>query len=168
MVWLQQGSHCVRRCLTLSYIATAPRTFRLDDQLDKRIRDRAAELGTNRTELVARLLDEGVRREHHPLLDFRWVEGERRPYVGDVDVARLIIELRSHRADVETTANVLKIDTQLVDAALAYYQEFRRDTDRLVQREVRRQVATGEAREGRKRLLDEMARSPDAPDTVGA
>lgn len=168
MGWHQEDSHWARRCLTLSCIATATRTFRLDRRLDKRIRDRAGELGTNRTELVARLLDEGVRREHHPLLDFRWADGERRPYVGEADVARLIIELRTHRGDVATTANVLKIDMQLVDAALAYYQEFRRDTDRLIQREVRRQVATGEAREGRRRLLDEMARSPGALDTVGA
>ena len=163
MIWHQQGWSSVRRCTTLSYMTTTTRSFRLDTQLDRRIDARAAELGSTRSELVMRLLDEGVRREQHPLLDFRWVDGERRPHIGNVDAAMLLVELRAHRGDVATAANVLQIEPRIVDAAVAYFQDFQRDMHPLMQREMRRRVTAREAREHTKRLLDEMASSPDAP-----
>ncbi len=165
MIWHQQGWRSVRRRLTLSYIATTTRSFRLDTHLDRRIDARVAELGTTRSELVMRLLDEGVRREQHPLLDFRWVAGERRPHIGNIDAAMLLVELRAHRGDVATAANVLRIGPEIVEAAVAYFQDCHRDMHPLMQREMRRRVSAREAREHTKRLLDEMASSPDAPDT---
>ena len=119
-------------------MATVHRSFRLSADTGRRLDERAAELRTSRSELAERLLDEALRREQHPQIDFRWVEGERRAFVGGIDLARLLVALRGSRGDIGKTANVLRIDEAAIAAALAYYDSYRAETELLVRREIAR------------------------------
>jgi len=152
-------------------MASSHRTFRLSPDTDARLGRRASELGVSRTELVERLLAEGLRLEAHPRVSFRWVEGTRRPFVGGIELARVLAELRSNHGDVGMTANLLRIDPSAVEAALAYHGAFRAETDLLIRATIKRIGEERAAVVRQEQLLRDMKTrtpsSPDARDTVG-
>ena len=138
-------------------MATVHRSFRLSAATGARLDERAAELRTTRSELAERLLDEALRHERHPQVSFRWVDGERRPFVGEIEVVRLLVALRANHGDIGKTATLLRVEQPAIELALAYYDSYRAETDLLVRRTIKRIGHARGAADRRQELLRGMA-----------
>ncbi len=110
---------------------SSPRSFRFPDSLLSSLQTRARERGESANALAERYLDEGLRREDHPLIAFREGAAGRRPaLVGTrLDVAQVVDTLRESNNSVEATGKHLDIPPQLVRAAVRYYAEFPDEVD---------------------------------------
>ena len=110
---------------------TRPRSFRFSDSVLASLQERARERGESANSLAERYLDEGLRRDDHPLIGFREGAGGRRAaLVGTrLDVAQVIDTLRESDNSVEATAEYLGIPERAVRAAVRYYSEFRDEVD---------------------------------------
>ena len=108
-----------------------PRSFRLPDTLLASLQERARERGESANALAERYLEEGLRRDDHPLIVFRdGAAGRRAALVGTrLDVAQVIDTLRESDNSVEATAEYLGIPEQHVRAAVRYYAGFREEVD---------------------------------------
>lgn len=108
-----------------------PRSFRLPDTLLASLQGRARERGESANALAERYLEEGLRRDDHPLIAFRdGAAGRRAALVGTrLDVAQVIDTLRESDNSVEATAEYLAIPEQHVRAAVRYYADFREEVD---------------------------------------
>ena len=108
-----------------------PRSFRLADSVLAALEERARVSGESANALAERYLDEGLRREEHPLIVFRAGAAGRRPaLVGTrLDVAQVLDTLRESDNSVEATGEYLDIPQQLVRAAVRYYAEFPDEVD---------------------------------------
>jgi uncharacterized protein (DUF433 family) len=108
-----------------------PRSFRLPDTLLASLQGRASERGESANALAERYLEEGLRRDDHPLIVFReGAAGRRAALVGTrLDVAQVIDTLRESDNSVEATATYLAIPEQHVRAAVRYYADFRVEVD---------------------------------------
>jgi uncharacterized protein (DUF433 family) len=110
---------------------TRPRSFRFSDSVLSSLQERARERGESANALAERYLDEGLRRDDHPLIGFREGAGGRRAaLVGTrLDVSQVIDTLRESDNSVEATAEYFGIPEQYVRAAVRYYSEFRDEVD---------------------------------------
>jgi uncharacterized protein (DUF433 family) len=108
-----------------------PRSFRFPDTLLASLQGRARERGESANALLERYLDEGLRRDDHPLIVFReGAAGRRAALVGTrLDVAQVIDTLRESDNSVEAAAEYLGIPEQHVRAAVRYYADFRDEID---------------------------------------
>ena len=108
-----------------------PRSFRLPDTLLASLQGRARERGESANSLAERYLEEGLRRDDHPVIVFRdGAAGRRAALVGTrLDVAQVIDTLRECDNSVEATAEYLGIPEQHVRAAVRYYADFREEVD---------------------------------------
>lgn len=108
-----------------------PRSFRLPDTLLASLQGRARERGESANALAERYLEEGLRRDDHPLIVFReGVAGRRASLVGTrLDVAQVIETLRESDNSVEAAVEYLGIPEQHVRAAVRYYADFREEVD---------------------------------------
>jgi uncharacterized protein (DUF433 family) len=111
-------------------------SFRFDPIVIKRLKDRAAEAGSGQTALVERYIEEGIRREEHPLIYFRAGEAGRRPALlgSRLDVADVITTIRQNDGSVEEAASYLEVPVELVEAAARYYGEYTDEVDALIER----------------------------------
>jgi uncharacterized protein (DUF433 family) len=84
---------------------------------------RAREAGMSTTALVLRYLDEGLRRDEHPLIAFRDAAGGRRAALlgSRLDVWLVIETLRNAENVVAETAEYLGISEAQVRACARYY-----------------------------------------------
>jgi uncharacterized protein (DUF433 family) len=108
-----------------------PRSFRFPDTLLASLQERARERGESANALAERYLDEGLRREDHPLIVFREGEAGRRAALAGtrLDVSQVIDTLRESDNSVGATAEYLAIPEQHVRAAVRYYADFRDEVD---------------------------------------
>ncbi len=108
-----------------------PRSFRLPDTLLSSLQERARERGESANAVAARYLEEGLRRDDHPLITFRdGAAGRRAALAGTrLDVSQVIDTLRESDNSVEATADYLGISEQAVRAAVRYYSEFQNEID---------------------------------------
>jgi uncharacterized protein (DUF433 family) len=108
-----------------------PRSFRFSETLLASLQGRARERGESANSLLERYLDEGLRRDDHPLIVFREeAAGRRAALVGTrLDVAQVIDTLRESDNSVEAAAEYLGIPEQHVRAAVRYYADFRDEID---------------------------------------
>jgi uncharacterized protein (DUF433 family) len=108
-----------------------PRSFRFADALLVRLQARARERGESANALAERYLEEGLRREDHPLIVFREGGGGRRAaLVGTrLDVSQVIDTLRESNNSVAATAEYLSISEPYVRAAVRYYADYRDEVD---------------------------------------
>jgi uncharacterized protein (DUF433 family) len=108
-----------------------PRSFRFPDTLLASLQGRARERGESANALLERYLDEGLRRDDHPLIVFRdGAAGRRAALVGTrLDVAQVIDALRESDNSVEAAAEYLAIPEQHVRAAVRYYADFGEEVD---------------------------------------
>jgi uncharacterized protein (DUF433 family) len=112
--------------------AARQRSFRLADRTLHLLDAHAAEHGESSNALAQRLLDEGLRLEHHPLLRFRQGgSGIRRPALAGtrLDVWQVIETLRAHDGDIEDTADYFAITPAQVRACVSYYADFQAEID---------------------------------------
>lgn len=108
-----------------------PRSFRFPDTLLASLQERARERGESASAVAERYLEEGLRREDHPLIMFReGAAGRRAALAGTrLDVAQVIDTLRNSDNSVDATAKYLDIPEQYVRAAVRYYADFRDEVD---------------------------------------
>jgi uncharacterized protein (DUF433 family) len=108
-----------------------PRSFRLADSVLASLQERARERGESANALAERYLEEGLRREDHPLISFReGAAGRRAALAGTrLDVSHVIETLRESENSVDATAEYFDIPAQHVRAAVRYYAEFRDEVD---------------------------------------
>ena len=110
---------------------TRPRSFRFPNTLLASLQRRAQERGESANALAERYVEEGLRRDEHPLIVFReGAAGRRAALAGTrLDVSQVIDTLRESDNSVDATAEYLGIPEQHVRAAVRYYAEFREEID---------------------------------------
>lgn len=110
---------------------TRQRSFRLSEKTLEELGARARERGESANSLAARLIDEGLRTDRHPLIWFRDGAGGRRPALlgTRLDVAQVVAYLEANSHDAAEVAELLAIPEHLVHAADDYYREFVDEVD---------------------------------------
>ena len=119
-------------------MATHTRSFRLDEQLLQLLEERADQVGESANALAARYLDEGVRKDEHPLIAFVDRPAGRRATLGGtrLNVADVAAIAKS-AGSAEAAAKSLDMPIWKVRAALRYYADFRDEIDAEMERDSR-------------------------------
>jgi uncharacterized protein (DUF433 family) len=106
-------------------------TLRFPAGVSERLAAQARRVGLAPRTLAQRLVDEGLRREDHPLIRFADGPSGRRAALGGsgLDVWEVIDTIRHNGNDPEKAAAYLEIAARLVQAAVAYYGEYREEID---------------------------------------
>ncbi|HVS28770.1 MAG TPA: DUF433 domain-containing protein [Solirubrobacteraceae bacterium] len=106
-------------------------SFRFDTSVIEHLKRRADEVRAPQTELAERYIEEGLRRDQHPLIYFRDGAAGRRPalYGTRLDVADVISTIRQNNSSVEQAAEYLEMPVEQAEAALRYYADFKEDVD---------------------------------------
>ena len=107
------------------------RTFRLSDELLASLQERASQRDESANALAERLLEEGLRRDRHPLIDF-WdsVAGRRAMVLGTrLEVGQVIDTWLLEDKSVTETAEYFEIPPAKIQAAVSYYAEFQEEID---------------------------------------
>src|SRR5437879_5363919 len=100
-----------------------------EEQLD-RLRRLARRLGKKHSETAAILVEEALRSEDHPRIDFRTSILGRRAYVkGHMAVWEAIMVARGYDYDAARASESIEWPVYLMDAALAYWREYREEID---------------------------------------
>jgi uncharacterized protein (DUF433 family) len=110
--------------------------FRFNPITVARLRQRAHETNAAQTALAERYIEEGLRRDEHPLVYFRDGEAGRRPALlgARLDVATVIATIRQNDDSVEEAADYLEIPVEHVEACLRYYADYKDEVDAWVER----------------------------------
>ena len=106
-------------------------TFRLDRATVARLRRRALETHTPQSALAERYIEEGMRRDEHPLIYFReGAAGHRPALVGTrLDVAHVVATIRQNGNSVEEAAAYLEIPIEHVEACMRYYVNYQEEVN---------------------------------------
>jgi uncharacterized protein (DUF433 family) len=109
-------------------------SLRLQRQVKSRLLGRAARVETQPRTLAQRYIDEGLRHDDHPLIHFLPSSGGRRSVVlgTGLDVWEVIATVRDNDNDLAATASYLEVPVGLVEAAVAYFGEYRDEIDRQI------------------------------------
>jgi uncharacterized protein (DUF433 family) len=112
------------------------RSVRLPADTLARLDSLAEERGQSANTVAARLIEEGLRLDRHPLIYFRDAAAGRRPALlgTRLDVGRIIETVRAHEGSVSDTAEYLAQPEAKIRAAVRYYAEFRDEVDAWSQR----------------------------------
>jgi uncharacterized protein (DUF433 family) len=115
---------------------TVSRSFRLTSSLVETLQERARERGESANALAERLIDEGLRREEHPLIVFRdGAAGRRAAILGTrLDVWQVIETLRASSNSVAETAAYFEIPEPWVQAAVRYFAAYPDEVERFAER----------------------------------
>ena len=108
-----------------------PRSFRLADSLVAALERHGRDRGETTSALAERYLEEGLRRDTHPLVVFRdGAAGRRASLAGTrVDVAQVVDTFFASGKDPEQAARYLGLPEPVVLAALRYYADYRDEID---------------------------------------
>jgi uncharacterized protein (DUF433 family) len=106
-------------------------TLRFRPGVSERLAIRARRLSLAPRTLAQRYVEEGLRHEDHPLVRFvDGPSGRRAALVGrGLDVWEVIATVRENDNDLEATAAIREISPGLVQAAVAYYGDYREEID---------------------------------------
>ncbi len=115
---------------------TVSRSFRLSSSLVQALQGRAQERGESANALAERLIDEGLRRQEHPLIGFRdGAAGRRAAILGTrLDVWQVVATLRASSNSVAETAAYFQIPESWVQAAVRYYASYPDEVERFAER----------------------------------
>jgi uncharacterized protein (DUF433 family) len=110
--------------------------FRFDPITVRRLKQRADETGAAQTTLAERYIEEGLRRDAHPLISFRDGNAGRRPALlgTRLDVSEIVATIRQNDNSVQEAADYLEIPVEHVEAALRYYVEYKDEVDAQLKR----------------------------------
>ncbi|HEV3095276.1 MAG TPA: DUF433 domain-containing protein [Solirubrobacteraceae bacterium] len=105
--------------------------FRFDPITVRHLKQRAQETDSAQTALAERYIEEGLRRDEHPLISFRDGEAGRRPTLlgTRLDVAEIITTIRQNDSSIEETADYLEVPVEQIDACLRYYADYKDEVD---------------------------------------
>ena len=106
-------------------------TLRLAPETKQRLTAWARRVGIAERTLAQRYVDEGLRHDAHPLIQFVDGPGGRRAsLVGrGLDVWEVIATVRDNDGSIDEAAQYLDVPVGLVEAAVAYYGEYRSEID---------------------------------------
>jgi uncharacterized protein (DUF433 family) len=106
-------------------------TLRFQAGVSERLAERARRVGLAPRTLAQRFVDEGLRREDHPLVRFvDGPSGRRAALVGSgLDVWEVIATVRDNDNDLEAAAAFLDVNLGLVQAAVVYYGSYQEEID---------------------------------------
>jgi uncharacterized protein (DUF433 family) len=106
-------------------------TLRLAPGTRERLAGRARRAGVAERALAQRYLEEGLRHDAHPLVQFLdGPTGRRASLIGSgLDVWEVIATLRDNDGSIKEAAAYLQIPVGLVQAAVAYYGEHQDEID---------------------------------------
>ena len=107
------------------------RSLRLPADTLERLDRLADERGQSANTVAARLIEEGLRLERHPLIYFRDAPAGRRPALlgTRLDVGQVIDTVRTHQGSVTDAAEYLAQPEPRIRAAVRYYAEFTDEVD---------------------------------------
>ncbi len=110
-------------------------TLRLAPGTKQRLADRARRVGVAERTLAQRYVEEGLRHDLHPLIQFLdGPSGRRASLVGrGLDVWEVVATVRDNDGSIDAAAEYLQIPTGLVEAAVAYYGEYRDEIDKEIE-----------------------------------
>jgi len=111
-------------------------TLRLAPGIRQRLTDWARRVGMPERSLAQRYVEEGLRHDAHPLIQFLdGPSGRRASLVGrGLDVWEVIATVRDNAGSIREAADYLQVPAGLVEAAVTYYGEFRDEIDREIER----------------------------------
>jgi hypothetical protein len=106
-------------------------TLRLAPGMRQRLSEWARRVRLPERTLAQRYVEEGLRHDAHPLIQFlEGPSGRRASLVGrGLDVWEVIATVRDNDGSVKRAAEYLQIPAGLVEAAVAYYGEYRHEID---------------------------------------
>ncbi len=107
-------------------------TLRLAPGIRQRLADWARRSGMPERSLAQRYVDEGLRHDAHPLIQFLdGPSGRRASLAGrGLDVWEVIATIRDNNGSITLAAEYLQVPAGLVQAAVAYYGEYKDEIDR--------------------------------------
>ena len=110
-------------------------TLRLAPGVRRRLSEWARRAGIQERTLAQRYVEEGLRHDAHPLIQFLdGPSGRRASLLGrGLDVWEVIATVRDNNGSMAEAAEYLQIPAGLVEAAVAYYGEYRDEIDREVE-----------------------------------
>jgi uncharacterized protein (DUF433 family) len=113
-----------------------PASFRFASRVLESLSTHAKETGESMTALAERYVDEGLRRDDHPLIVFRdGSQGRRAALAGTrLDVAQVIETLFASDKSTEAAAEYLAIPEPWVAACVRYYADYRDEIDGWIDR----------------------------------
>lgn len=111
-------------------------TLRLAPGTRERLAGRARQAGMPERALAQRYIEEGLRHDRHPLIQFLDGASGRRPSMigSGLDVWEVIATVRDSDGSVTDAAAYLQIPVGLVQAAVAYYGEYPDEIDADIER----------------------------------
>lgn len=111
-------------------------TLRLTEGTKQRLAERAGRAGVAERTLAQRYVEEGLRHDAHPLIQFLdGSSGRRASLVGrGLDIWEVIATVQDHNGAITEAAEYLQIPAGLVEAAVAYYGEYRDEIDEQIER----------------------------------
>jgi uncharacterized protein (DUF433 family) len=111
-------------------------TLRLAVGTKQRLSERARRAGVAERTLAQRYVEEGLRHDVHPLIQFLDGPSGRRPsLVGrGLDVWEVVATVQDNDGSITDAAEYLQVPAGLVEAAVAYYGEYRDEIDEQIER----------------------------------
>ena len=111
-------------------------TLRLAPGVRQRLSEWARRAGLQERTLAQRYVEEGLRHDAHPLIQFLdGPSGRRASLLGrGLDVWEVIATIRDNDGSIAEAAEYLQIPAGLVEGAVAYYGEYRDEIDREIER----------------------------------
>ncbi len=110
-------------------------TLRLAPGIKQRLADWARRSGMPERSLAQRYVDEGLRHDAHPLIQFLdGPSGRRASLAGrGLDVWEVIATIRDNHGSIAQAADYLQIPAGLVEASVAYYGEYKGEIDQEIE-----------------------------------
>jgi uncharacterized protein (DUF433 family) len=111
--------------------------MRLPEDVRKRLTERSRETGTSESELARRYVSEGIRRDLHPAITMRPGRVGGRPALASrprLEVAVIVETWMQNDRDTDATLRAHDLTVPDLEAALAYYADFRHEIDEIIQR----------------------------------
>lgn len=108
-------------------------TLRLPDETAARLEATAKKEGRSLSETGARSIEEWLRQEEFPEIEFRTFNGERRACLtGLTQIWQIIMVARDHDFDVERVAYYFQVASHRIEAAFNYYRAYPDESDRAI------------------------------------
>ncbi|HYK27029.1 MAG TPA: hypothetical protein VEV61_03595 [Streptosporangiaceae bacterium] len=110
-------------------------TLRLAPGIRDRLSEWARRAGMPERSLAQRYVEEGLKHDAHPLIQFLdGPSGRRASLVGrGLDVWEVIATVRDNDGSMQEAAEYLQVPAGLVEAAVAYYGDYRDEIDREIE-----------------------------------
>jgi uncharacterized protein (DUF433 family) len=111
-----------------------PATVRLPDTIAEELRLIARREHRSVSEIGARLIEEGLRQNRFPYIEFRSFNGERHACIqGALQVWQVIMVARGYGMDAEKVASHLCLKPEQVQAAINYYKAYPAEIDQALE-----------------------------------